>query len=157
MSVKNLLLCMCLATTGTMFCAKQKAPIKETDQLQNNQTEQVSPLIINEKESPVIIDEDKACMQRVIITFARIAQSFFNIASSKDPKDPIVLGQNLTEMAAGVIKIAMEMFRSSYCIDDESPRQISFEVNDEDIALIQQVVARMKEQLIELDQVSSNA
>lgn len=97
-----------------------------------------------------IIDEDTASMQHIILTFARIAHSFFTIAASKNPKDPVMLGRNLTDMAAGIISIAMEIFRSRP-IDEDNHSNTMINISEEDITLIKKVVADMKEQLSYLD------
>lgn len=88
-----------------------------------------------------VADEDQESSQRIILAFASIAKSFFNIAGSKDPKDPVMLGCNLTEMAAGIVKIAMEMFRTRPLIDDEMVELKAYVPvpTESDLALIKHV------------------
>lgn len=149
MRVMERLVMLCALLSCTPACAKQP---------QKNQPEvPVIPLAptaepVVEKQHDLSQDEDTASMQRIIMTFARIAHSFFTIAASKNPKDPILLGQNLTDMAAGVINIAMEMFRSRGCIDDEQETVRAFTLTDDDLALLKKVIVSFKQQLARVDE-----
>lgn len=149
MRVMERLVIMCALLSCAPVCAKQ--PQK------NQQEAPVIPLAPTTnppaaEQHDLSVDEDTASMQRIIMTFARIAHSFFTIAASKNPKDPILLGQNLTDMAAGVINIAMEMFRSKGCIDDERETATAFTLTNNDLALLKEVIVSFKQQLARIDE-----
>lgn len=155
MRVRELLVVLSVLHSGVNFCAQQQEnTAQETVNIPLAHAVEQTPAVVHNELSD---DPDTASMQRIITTFARIAHSFFTIAASKNPKDPILLGQNLTNMAAGVINIAMEMFRGRALIDDEQDILYTYTLTDEDVMLLNDVVASFKKQLIDLDKDATHA
>lgn len=80
--------------------------------------------------------EEKESLHRILSTFVLMLTNFFNIA--KAPKDPSILGPNLTQMAGGLISIAMEMFRKISFEDDESTT-LNLTMTEEDLVLVTEI------------------